>query len=93
MSFMRPGYTYDHAGRFIQQTYPSGAVLDTAYGRDGRPVEIKVNGATLISRLVKIYEKTGKRGCDNERPDPDTSQGMSWIRPLSFQCMADYGRS
>ena len=43
---------YDPAGRLVQQTLPSGTVVTTGHGNDGRPVEIRVNGAVLISNIV-----------------------------------------
>ncbi|MDP1928641.1 MAG: RHS repeat-associated core domain-containing protein [Thiobacillus sp.] len=43
---------YDPAGRPLQATYPSGTVISAAYGLDGRPVELRVNGAVLLSDIV-----------------------------------------
>ncbi len=45
-------YQYDSSGRLSQTTYPSGTVIDTVYGADGRPIELKVNGNTLIQNIT-----------------------------------------
>jgi RHS repeat-associated protein len=39
-------------GRPVQQTTPGGSILTATYGLDGRPVEIRVNGAILLSNIV-----------------------------------------
>ena len=44
--------------RLARQTTPSGTQVDTAYWLDGRPVEIRVNGAVLISNIV--YQPFGQ---------------------------------
>jgi len=45
-------YQYDSAGRVQQVTYPSGTQITTAYGADGRPVELRANGNVLIGNIT-----------------------------------------
>lgn len=46
------GYQYDSFGRVNQMTYPSGTIVATTYGADGRPIEIRVNGNLLMSNIT-----------------------------------------
>ncbi|WP_143123973.1 hypothetical protein [Nitrosomonas ureae] len=43
------GSTSFSFGRTIQMTYPYGTQVTTAYGADGRPNEIRVNGNLLLA--------------------------------------------
>ena len=52
------GYQYDSFGRLSQMTYPSGTQVNTTYGADGRPVEIRVNGNLLLSNIA--YQPFGE---------------------------------
>ncbi|MDR4517690.1 MAG: hypothetical protein MRK00_09950 [Nitrosomonas sp.] len=45
-------YQYSASGQITRITYPSGAQIDYAYGIDGRPVELKINGDTLMKDIV-----------------------------------------
>ena len=45
-------YQYDNMGRITQMTYPSGTQIGTIYGADGRPTEIRVNGAVLLGNIT-----------------------------------------
>ncbi|PTN12731.1 RHS repeat-associated core domain-containing protein [Nitrosomonas aestuarii] len=45
-------YQYDVGGRLIRVTYPSGAQIDYAYGMDGRPTEVRVNGDILMQNIT-----------------------------------------
>ena len=45
-------YQYDSSGRLSQTTYPSGTQINTIYGVDGRPTEIRVNGTALIQNIT-----------------------------------------
>ncbi|MCB1948820.1 RHS repeat-associated core domain-containing protein [Nitrosomonas sp.] len=46
------GYQYDSSGRLSKTIYPSGAQIETIYGIDGRPSEIRVNGNVLIKNIT-----------------------------------------
>lgn len=46
------GYQYDSSGRLSKTIYPSGAQIETIYGLDDRPSEIRVNGNTLIKNIT-----------------------------------------
>ncbi|MDR4515568.1 MAG: hypothetical protein MRJ23_12930 [Nitrosomonas sp.] len=45
-------YQYNANGQLTRMTYPSGTQIDYAYGADGRPVELKINGNILIKDVV-----------------------------------------
>ncbi|MDR4515324.1 RHS repeat-associated core domain-containing protein, partial [Nitrosomonas sp.] len=45
-------YNYDANGRLTRITYPSGTQIDYAYGTDGRPVELRINGEILMQNIV-----------------------------------------
>jgi len=50
------GSTSFSFGRTIQMTYPYGTQVTTAYGADGRPNEIRVNGNLLLKTSAQPQE-------------------------------------
>ncbi len=45
-------YQYNANGQLTSMTYPSGAQITYTYGTDGRPTELRVNGAVLMQNIV-----------------------------------------
>jgi len=45
-------YQYDAGGRLIRAIYPSGTQIDYAYGIDGRPTAVRVNGDILMQNIT-----------------------------------------
>ncbi|MBX3630971.1 MAG: RHS repeat protein [Nitrosomonas sp.] len=45
-------YQYNASGQLTRITYPSGAQIDYAYGIDGRPKELRINGNILMKNIA-----------------------------------------
>ena len=46
------GYRYNASGQLTRVTYPSGTQIDYAYGADGRPAELRINGDILMQNIA-----------------------------------------
>ncbi|WP_177170334.1 RHS repeat protein [Nitrosomonas marina] len=45
-------YQYSDSGQLMRISYPSGAKIDYVYGKDGKPIELHINGDALMRNIV-----------------------------------------